>query len=118
MEERPPLSGTAKAAGHRLYQALYGPISEGVELTTVQAQAIIDRLMSPDVSINDLVRAAMAEANFRRSQANDDDSAQTAEGAIAEPSGRMLANMDVVNLLQETQIARWDAEDASHPALP
>lgn len=130
MTDRLPLSDAARAAGHRLYQALYGPISEGFKLTIDEVQTAIDRLVLPNVSDDDLVRAAMAEANFRRSQACDDDSAQTAEYAVAEPCGRMLSNTDVVGLLQDAQmarhaaqsaewdaqIARWDAEETARLA--
>jgi hypothetical protein len=127
------LSDEAKAVGHQLYQALYGLISEGVEVATAQTQAEIDRLTSPDVSVDQLIRAARAEADYRYREACDDDSALTVDDYIPEPSGRMLANVDVVSLLEDAQterreaeevrwdaqiaqwdveIARWDAEDA------
>lgn len=114
MSDRPPLSDDAKAAGHRLYQELYAPISEGVELTVERAQEIISRLTSPSVPASELIRAAMVEANFRYSEASDDEAGQTAESAVSEPSGRMIANSDVVCLLQEAQIQLWDAEPAMH----
>ncbi len=123
MPSNTPLSTETMTAGHRLYQVLYGPVSEGVRLTIAQVQAEIDLLTSQEIPRRDLIRAAMAQADYRFREAYDDERSQTAEDAIAEPAGRMNANADVVSLLQDTQIeywnvqaAQWDAEDALRAA--
>jgi hypothetical protein len=117
MLNRPPLSNEARAAGHRLYQELYGLISEGVAVSVEQAQEVISRLVSPQVTACEIIRGAMAEANYRYREARDEDATLTMETYIPEPSGRMMANADVESLLQEAQIQLWDAELAADPAL-
>jgi hypothetical protein len=112
MSRNEPLSAETKAGGHQLYQALYARVSEGVEVPTAQTQAEIDCLASPDTSADRLIRAATAEANYRYYEACDDDSALTVDDYIPEPSGRMMANVDVVGLLEDAQAERWDAEAA------
>lgn len=113
MTNRPPLSDDAKTAGHRLYQELYAPTCEGVELTVERAQEAISCLVSPSVSASVLIRVAMAEASFRYGQASDDATTQIAKGDVAsEPFGRMFANSDVIGLLQQAKIRLWYAEFA------
>jgi hypothetical protein len=110
------LSAEAKAKGHQLYQALYGPVSEGVKPTIAQVQEQIDRLASPDVSADHLIRAAIAEASYRHDEASDDESAQTAEDYVSEPAARLFSNADVVGLLEDAQTERWDVETARQEA--
>src|SRR5260221_481766 len=107
------LSDDAKAAGHRLFQELYAQVAEGVPLAVEQVLEAIGRLISTDVSASELIRAAMAQADFRYRQASDDEAMQTAEDATPESSGRMFANADVGTLLQEAQMQLWSEEEAS-----
>jgi hypothetical protein len=111
--DRPPLSDEAKAAGHLLYQELYGKISEGFSVDVNQALEAINRLASPSIPASELIRAAMAEANYLYKVAVDEDDFATMEEYSPEPSARWSANADVVSLLQDAQIQLWEAEEAT-----
>ncbi len=105
--ERRELTEAEREFGHKLYQWCLERVAEGVEISPGDVRAQLESYEDKP-SVGSILRAAIAEANFRRNEAAD---AVDSAGLDSPHLPVQDANEVVAGLLMDAQTEIWDEQD-------